>query len=130
MKISHGHVEGKGSRRASGTFTGTVHQHPVMEGQPAVVVNDNFFEAGARSYWHKHTGGQVLLVKAGQGHVQTRAGEGTTIREGDVIYAEPGEEHWHGARPDSYVLHTAISFGPTVWGEEVSADDYERAVRG
>jgi quercetin dioxygenase-like cupin family protein len=44
---------------------------------------------------------------------------------GDVVYADPGEEHWHGAGANTYILHTAISMGVTTWLEEVSDKDYK-----
>ena len=125
MKISHGRSDGS-TRRGQGTFTGVVHQDTVLENRPAIAINDNFFEPGARSYWHKHAGGQVLVVKAGAGHIQNRAGEAAKIQTGDIIYADPGEEHWHGAGPNSYIVHTAISLGPTEWGSEVTDEEYGR----
>jgi hypothetical protein len=30
------------------------------------------------------------------------------IRSGDVVYIEPGEEHWHGATPDRFMAHVAV----------------------
>jgi quercetin dioxygenase-like cupin family protein len=124
MKVSHGRVEGA-SRRGQGTFTGVVHQDPVLDVRPAIAVNDNFFEPGARGYWHSHEQGQLLVVKAGHGHVHTRAGVSEPLDPGDVVYANPGEEHWHGAGANTYILHTAISMGVTTWLEEVSDKDYK-----
>ena len=125
MKISRGRAAGD-SRIGQGTFTGEVHQDSVLENRPAIAINDNFFAPGARSYWHSHEGGQVLIVKAGQGHIHNRSGEAAPLHPGDVVYADPGEEHWHGADPRTYILHTAISMGVTRWLEEVSEADYRR----
>ena len=38
----------------------------------------------------------------------TRGGGVQEIRPGDVVYIEPGEEHWHGATPDRFMAHVAI----------------------
>ena len=38
----------------------------------------------------------------------TRGGEVQEIRPGDVVYIEPGEEHWHGATPDRFMAHVAM----------------------
>jgi quercetin dioxygenase-like cupin family protein len=126
MKTNRGRAESH-SRRGQATFTGVVHQDLVLDGRPAIVIFDGFFEPGARSYWHSHEGGQVLLVKAGQGHIHTRSGESSPLRPGDVVYADPAEEHWHGANPDTFVIHTAISIGATTWLEAVSDTEYQRS---
>jgi quercetin dioxygenase-like cupin family protein len=52
--------------------------------------------------------------------VGSRGEAAQVLRPGDVVYADPGEEHWHGAGADTYLLHTAISLGTTTWLEEVS----------
>jgi hypothetical protein len=44
-----------------------------------------------------------------------------------VVWAPPGEVHWHGAAPDSFVNHTAISLGAPSWGEAVDDDRYRAA---
>jgi quercetin dioxygenase-like cupin family protein len=49
------------------------------------------------------------------------------LRAGDAVYAPPGEEHWHGAAPESFLLHTAISLGHTRWFGEVTAEQYRAA---
>ena len=54
------------------------------------------------------------------------------IRPGDVVYIEPGEEHWHGASADRFMAHVAIR-KPTsqgevaLWGDHVTDDDYGQA---
>ena len=87
-----------------------------------VGVNDVFFEPGARTHWHMHAIGQVLVVTHGEGFVRTRDGDGGRIAAGDVVHIAAGEEHWHGAGPESYLLHVAISLGAATWLEPVSDD--------
>jgi quercetin dioxygenase-like cupin family protein len=77
------------------------------------------FPAGARTHWHRHPGGQVLFVTEGLGRVATRGGRPEPIRAGDLVYAPPGEEHWHGAEESEGVSHLALSFGDTEWLEPV-----------
>ena len=48
------------------------------------------------------------------------------ITGGDVVWAEPGEEHWHGACGDSLLTHLAVSHGPAEWAGEVDEHDYRR----
>jgi quercetin dioxygenase-like cupin family protein len=73
------------------------------------------FPAGARTHWHRHPDGQVLFVTDGTGRVGTRGGETAVLEPGDLVYAPPGEEHWHGAAEDGGVRHLALSFGDTEW---------------
>lgn len=80
------------------------------------------FGPGGRTYWHRHPGGQYLHVVEGEGYVQSRGGEVIALRAGDTVYAEPGEEHWHGATEDGSVAHLAFSFGVTEWLEPATED--------
>jgi len=124
MHISHGR-SGRPSEQRTATFTGTVHMDPVLTA-PGVMINTVIFTPGARTYWHRHPGGQLLVVTAGRGVVATRD-QGQVITGGDVIWTEPGEEHWHGACGDSLMTHLAVSHGTTEWGGEVGEGDYTAA---
>jgi quercetin dioxygenase-like cupin family protein len=107
----------------SGTFTGRAWLERVLAAE-GVAVSSVFFEPGGRTYWHRHRGGQVLLVSSGLGLVATRS-DGRLLRPGEVVHAPPDEEHWHGASPGAYVAHTAVSLGMTDWLEEVDPGQYE-----
>jgi quercetin dioxygenase-like cupin family protein len=91
------------------------------------MINTVIFTPGARTYWHRHPGGQLLVVTAGRGVAATRDGDAKVITSGDVVWAEPGEEHWHGACGDSLLTHMAVSHGTTEWGGEVGESDYTAA---
>ena len=65
MHVSHGRVTGKPSEQRTATFTGTVHMDPVLD-TGKVVINTVIFTPGARTYWHSHPGGQLLIVTAGR----------------------------------------------------------------
>lgn len=90
-------------------------------------VNSVFFAPGARTHWHRHTGGQALLISQGSGYVRTADGETARVAAGDVVLSPPGEEHWHGAAADSFVQHTAITLGKTEWLEPVGDEQYHEA---
>jgi len=126
MHLSHGRASGKRSEQRTATFTGTVHMDPVLDAG-SVTINTVIFTPGARTYWHRHLGGQLLAVTAGRGVVATRDGEAQVVTSGDVVWAEPGEEHWHGACGDSLLTHMAVSHGTTEWGGEVAPSDYTAA---
>jgi quercetin dioxygenase-like cupin family protein len=124
MKINRGREAETPSDIRTATFTGEVRGDPVLTTDEGVTINNVFFPPGARTHWHTHAGGQVLHVLAGRGRVRARDGVGETIGAGDVVWISPGEEHWHGADRDSYMLHMAISLGDADWHDAVGDDDY------
>lgn len=85
------------------------------------------FEPGARSAWHMHPAGQ-MLVTAGVGWIQQVGGDKHEIRVGDVVWTPPGVTHWHGATAKVAMTHLAIqeqSADQTVeWRERVDDDAY------
>ncbi len=91
------------------------------------------FEPGARTAWHTHPLGQVLIVTFGCGRVQRDGGPVEEVRPGDVVWFAPGEKHWHGASSTTAMTHTAIQEsldGKAVdWMEHVSDAQYESAPR-
>src|SRR3982750_3079280 len=82
-------------------FTGTVRVDPLFEAsEPARVRGASVtFEPGARTAWHTHPLGQMLIVTAGCGRAQRWGGSIEEIRPGDVVSIAPNEKHWHGAAP-------------------------------
>ena len=111
-------------------FTGTVRIDPLFQARdPALVQGATVtFEPGARTAWHTHPLGQTLIVTSGCGWAQRWGGPVEEIRPGDVIWFEPAEKHWHGARPATAVTHIAIQEkldGRVVdWMEHVSDEQY------
>lgn len=111
-------------------FTGTVRIDPLfpVTAPARAAGNTVTFEPGARTAWHMHPLGQVLIVTAGVGRVQREGGTVEQIRPGDVVWFEPGEKHWHGAGPTTAMTHIAIQEsldGNAVdWLEHVSDADY------
>lgn len=127
MKINHGRVDGAPSDERVETFTGTVWAEPLLRDVPGLVVNTVFFPPGARTHWHTHETGQVLLVTHGRGFAVNEAGEGGAIGPGDVVWFDAGERHWHGAGPATYLTHVAISLGAADWQAPVGDDEYQAA---
>jgi quercetin dioxygenase-like cupin family protein len=91
------------------------------------------FEPGARTAWHTHPLGQVLIVTAGRGWVQHWGGPVQEIREGDVVRIPPGQKHWHGATATTQMTHIALQEqlnGRVVeWMEKVSEEQYQASPR-
>jgi quercetin dioxygenase-like cupin family protein len=130
MKVNRGRESGIPSDLRGPTFTGNVWADPVLATDDDVTVNTVFFPPSARTHWHSHSQGQILFVTHGLGYVQARGGDAVQVGPGDVVYFSGDEVHWHGAGPDGYLTHTAISLGTHDWLDEVSSEDYERSVSG
>lgn len=90
------------------------------------------FTPGARTVWHTHPRGQTVFVSEGVGLCQREGGPLEIIRAGDRVFFEPGENHWHGAAPDRFMVHIAIhqhddSGGFVTWGRHVTDEEYTSA---
>ncbi len=116
-------------------FTGSVRVDPLFQAKAPARASGALvtFEAAARSAWHTHPLGQILIVTAGVGRVQRFGDPVDEIRQGDIVWIPPGQKHWHGASRNSSMAHIAISEaldGPAVqWMEKVSDAQYSAAVR-
>jgi len=86
------------------------------------------FEAGARTNWHSHPAGQILIVTAGKGYHQIEGQPKEVIRKGDVIKCPPGVKHWHGATENSSMTHIYIipntEKGIVKWGRPVTDEEF------
>src|SRR5688572_17082416 len=111
-------------------FTGSVRVDPLFQANAPARASSSLvtFEPGARSAWHTHPLGQVLIVTAGTGRVQRWGDPVDEIRQGDVVWIPPGQKHWHGAAPNSSMAHIAIvemlDGKSADWMEKVSAAQY------
>ena len=88
------------------------------------------FEPRARNNWHKHPGGQILLVTGGRGYYQESGKPARELHPGDVVEIAPNVKHWHGAARDSWFVHLAIETnvqaGPPEWLEPVTDEEYDK----
>lgn len=119
-------------RAPAGYFTGEVWQDPIITApEPARLVSLRVaFAPGARTNWHTHPLGQTLYVVRGQGLVSLRGQAPRSIGEGDTVWIPPGVEHWHGAAPETSMVHIAMQEvqdgAQATWLEAVSEEDYTR----
>lgn len=116
-------------------FTGEVWLAPLSEKEELNLPMANVtFEPGCRNSWHSHKAGQLLIATAGIGYYQEKGQPARRLFPGDIVEIAPGVEHWHGAAPDSWFAHIAITTNPqenaTVWLSTVSNKQYEEAVNG
>jgi quercetin dioxygenase-like cupin family protein len=111
-------------------FTGAVWMEVGSIPSPGAGFFRVFFEPGARTNWHTHPEGQFLYIVTGTGRVGTENGPVVEVSAGDSVYFGPGEKHWHGAGPQTYMVHLAITpaistAGGTDWLEPVTDEEYE-----
>ena len=92
------------------------------------LVGNVYFEPGARSNWHSHPSGQILIITSGLGYHQIKGQARQTIRKGDVIKCPPKVEHWHGASEKTglqqlYILPNTEE-GIVTWLKPVTPEEY------
>ncbi|WP_334193672.1 (R)-mandelonitrile lyase [Pararhodobacter sp.] len=115
-------------------FTGRVRLDPLIASELTGRVSSAAvtFEPGARTAWHTHPAGQMLIVTQGVGRAQRAGGPVEAIRPGDVVWFAPGEKHWHGAAPATgmthIAVHEAVDGSAVTWMEPVSEAEYTAAL--
>jgi quercetin dioxygenase-like cupin family protein len=102
-------------------FTG---KSVAMDGKDLSVARRSF-EPGARTYWHSHDNGQLLMVEDGRMRTQKKGGPMRELGKGESDYAGPNVIHWHGAAPAQPAIQINVGFGgETKWLTEVSMAEY------
>ena len=132
MKLT-GTTTQKTKRGSPESFTGIAWQQTLAVGDapnPLHVARVTF-EPGARTVWHTHPRGQVLIAATGVGRFQTEGGPVLALLPGDSVTIPAGEKHWHGAAPDQLFVHLSIQAEgdggeQATWLEPVSDEDYAR----
>jgi quercetin dioxygenase-like cupin family protein len=124
------HLFPKGDKLPASYFTGDAFLTPLL----AKDANNDFlmgsvtFEPGARTIWHTHPRGQVLVVTEGRGWYQVKGKPAQVIQKGDVINIPENTEHWHGASDKSKMVHIAITNYKddvnVVWLKPVTDEEY------
>lgn len=88
------------------------------------------FEPGCRNNWHRHPGGQILLVTGGRGWYQEEGQAARELHPGDVVEIPRHVKHWHGAAKDSWFVHLAVeadaAAGPAEWLDPVTDEEYNK----
>ncbi|GAB3490410.1 hypothetical protein GCM10027341_02110 [Spirosoma knui] len=118
------------TRGPAETFTGTVWVTSLVANDSTftTVAGSVKFEPGARSHWHSHPAGQILIVTDGVGYHQIKGEPKQMIRKGEVVRCPPNVIHWHGASPGSSMTHTYIlpntEKGIVKWLQAVTNAEY------
>ena len=122
----------KGERVPADYFTGTAWLKMLVQANDIfnTSIGNVTFEPGTRNNWHKHPGGQILIVTDGVGYYQEKGKQIQTIRRGDVIQIPPDVVHWHGASHNSEMIHLAINTntqkGIVEWLDRVTDEEYNK----
>ena len=119
----------KGNKADGRIFTGNVWvKMLVTDTKYNCSVYNVTFEPGARTYWHSHPGGQILLVTGGKGYYQEEGKPARLLQTGDVVTIPQNAKHWHGAAKNSCFVHVGISTnlkaGDAEWFEAVNEQEY------
>jgi len=125
----------KGDKITNNNFSGTAWLQMLVLNDSTynTSIGNVTFEPRARTNWHKHPGGQILLVTEGKGYYQEKGKPAQRIQKGDVVKIPPDTEHWHGAAPDNELVHIAISLntdkGGAIWLQPVTDEEYDQLIK-
>jgi len=129
MQITRSDIET--AKGPANWFTGEVYidQIAVPAGTSTFAAVHVHFAPGARTAWHSRPHGQTIYITEGVGRCQHEGGPIETLRPGDRVFFEPGENHWHGASPNRFMAHLAMQqndeTGTAVnWGRQVTDEEY------
>ena len=121
----------KGEIGPAENFTGKAWNYGLVADDTTLstVVGNVYFEPGARSNWHLHPAGQILVITDGVGYHQIKGQPKQILHKGDVVKCPPNVEHWHGASPDTALHQLYIvpntEKGIVKWLQPVSDEVYK-----
>lgn len=121
----------KGEVGSKDFFTGSAYPTALVDSDTTynTLVGNVYFEPGARSNWHSHPAGQILIITDGVGYHQIEGSPIEIIKKGDVVKCPPNVRHWHGASPDVglqqlYIIPNTEK-GIVNWNEAVTDEIYK-----
>jgi quercetin dioxygenase-like cupin family protein len=120
----------RGELGPASNFTGKAYNFGLVPNDSTynTLVGNVCFEREARSNWHVHPSGQILIIIDGEGYHQMEGGPKQSMKKGDVVKCPPNVKHWHGASENSsltqmYILPNTEK-GIVVWMEPVTEEQY------
>jgi len=133
-KMSNNTIFPKGDKASGEIFSNTVWVKMLVTDEEKnfdTQVYNVTFEPAARTHWHSHPGGQILLVTKGTGYYQEKGKPARFLNEGDVVPIPAHVVHWHGASPENEFIHlgmsTQVHLGPAEWSGPVTDQEYNEA---
>ena len=127
ISLSNSVIFPKGELITNGLFIGDTYLHILIppESPHNTAVANVTFSPGARNNWHAHDVGQFLLVTGGAGYYHEEGKSAQLLGVGDVVNIPANVKHWHGAAPDDWFVHIAVTPGETQWFEALEDDEYK-----
>lgn len=118
-----------GQKITNNNFKGTAYLYVLVEADSInpIAVGNVSFEPGARTRWHYHPAGQILMAIEGIGYYQEKGLPKRILQKGDIVSCPPNIPHWHGASKDQPFIQVALTNnqkGATVWLEHVTEEEY------
>jgi quercetin dioxygenase-like cupin family protein len=120
----------KGELGSKDFFTGNAYPTGLVASDSIynTLVGNVYFEPGARSNWHSHPAGQILIITDGVGYHQIEGQPVEIIKKGSVVKCPPNVRHWHGASADVglqqlYIIPNTEK-GIVNWNEAVTDEQY------
>ncbi len=123
----------KGDKLSNDWFSGDAFLKPLLakDKNNDFVLGSVTFESGARTHWHTHPKGQVLIVTEGDGFYQERGKPAQYIKKGEVVNIPENVEHWHGATATTKMAHIVITNYQgeqnVTWLKPVSDEEFAEA---
>ena len=121
----------KGEKLSNEWFTGNAFLQPLLskDKNNEFALGSVTFEPGARTHWHTHPRGQVLVITEGEGFYQEEGKPAQVLKKGDVVNIPENIVHWHGASANSQFVHIAITNYKAdknvVWLKPVTDEEYK-----
>ncbi|KQT18498.1 cupin [Chryseobacterium sp. Leaf404] len=121
----------KGEKGSSENFTGNAYNIGLVDADSLLTtaVGNVYFEPGARSNWHSHPAGQILIITDGIGYHQIEGQPIEILKKGSVVKCPPNVRHWHGASADVGLQQLYIvpntEKGIVNWQEAVADEVYK-----
>ena len=122
----------KGEKGSKDLFTGNAYNIGLVDADSLLTtaVGNVYFEPGARSNWHSHPAGQILIITDGIGYHQIEGQAIEIIKKGSVVKCPPNVRHWHGASPEVGLQQLYIvpnnEKGIVNWQEAVTDEVYTK----
>lgn len=121
----------KGEKGSEDLFTGNSYNIGLVDADSifTTAVGNVYFEPGARSNWHSHPSGQILIITDGIGYHQIEGKPVEIIKKGSVVKCPPNVRHWHGASAaiglqQLYIIPNTEK-GIVNWNEAVTDEQYK-----
>ena len=125
----------QGSLAPTENFTGNAWTKALVTNDSTynTIVGNVYFEPGARSNWHTHPAGQILIITDGIGYHQIKGQPRETIKKGDVVKCPPNVQHWHGASQHVGMMQMYIlpktEKGLVKWLQKVGEQEYSGEIK-